>query len=157
MNRVFQTRFGKEGNCFAACLASLFEVPLEQVDQCACNNPTWAAETDAFLARYGLYMTEVKAEPTGELGNINPPPDGSLCMYSVKGSLPHVVIGRAKWNAKHPCGSCANWDVEIVHDPYSVEGRGAHDARAYEIRSILLLCAIQRENETPQLIYSHGR
>ncbi len=31
MNFVFQTKFGKEGNCFAACVASLLEIDIDKV------------------------------------------------------------------------------------------------------------------------------
>lgn len=31
MIKVFQTKYGEEGNCFAACIASLFEVEIDDI------------------------------------------------------------------------------------------------------------------------------
>lgn len=42
MNRIFQTRFGDEGNCMQAAVASFFELPLAQV-------PDFAAWPDTYI------------------------------------------------------------------------------------------------------------
>ena len=50
MKKVYQTRFGeKEGNCFPAALASLFELPLEEVPD-FCN--IYSTETDEWYEKF---------------------------------------------------------------------------------------------------------
>lgn len=53
MEPVFQTMHGeKHGNCFAACIASLLEIPLEDVPQFG-DNDWWLKEINEFLSHYG--------------------------------------------------------------------------------------------------------
>ncbi len=54
MHRVKQTKFGfEEGNCFAACIASLLELPIEEVPN-FCTNKEWQLETNRWLSKFGL-------------------------------------------------------------------------------------------------------
>jgi hypothetical protein len=57
---VDQTTFGHPGgNCFSACVASLLELPIEEVPYFMGEpdepNERWAERLDAFLETYGLY------------------------------------------------------------------------------------------------------
>ena len=61
MTPVYQTRFGKDGNCWAACLATIFDLTLDDVDKCSCNNSNWWEETDKFLSERGLYSIEIES------------------------------------------------------------------------------------------------
>jgi hypothetical protein len=61
MIKVEQTRteIGK-GNCFQACLASIFEIPIEEVPDWNRNGETrWLDLYDKWLAERGLAMTLV--------------------------------------------------------------------------------------------------
>jgi hypothetical protein len=59
MIKVYQTRYGKEkGNCYQACLASVLELPLEDVPD-FCNlykEPfgAWQIEANKWLRQFGL-------------------------------------------------------------------------------------------------------
>lgn len=58
MKPVMQTKFGIEGNCFDACMASLLELPLEAVDYFKSEN-TWYADLQNWLAPRGLAYVEI--------------------------------------------------------------------------------------------------
>ena len=55
MHYVYQTKFGElDGNCLASCLASIFEVPLDEVEEfCHITDNNWAERVDAFVSQYG--------------------------------------------------------------------------------------------------------
>ena len=130
MRRVLQTRTGvPDGNCTAACLASIFEVPLDKVP-----DPRWPADIpwregqdkgqdkitpraklavekrgqvfQDFLARYGLYSINVKTDGPG----------GFLLGYTMgvvtnPRGLPHAVVC---YNGK------IEWDPNPLQDSYDV-------------------------------------
>lgn len=56
MKPVYQTIFGKpDGNCFAACIASILEMGLEDVPNfCKGDNPRWMFDLNAWLHQFGL-------------------------------------------------------------------------------------------------------
>lgn len=126
MKPVYQTRFGAEGNCWPACLASLFEVPLEEVDQCACQHEDWRAQTDAWLASKGLFYVEVPwvQEGTGLPFPITCPPDGSLVIVGCwsNRNLPHVCICKVNVVKRNEKGQGIAFGVELVHDPHPEGG-----------------------------------
>ncbi len=60
MKPVFQTRFGKQGNCLAACVASILEVDLEVVDFSCFDHPPdkWFDLFNEKLAKIGYGLLE---------------------------------------------------------------------------------------------------
>lgn len=117
MKPVFQTRFGAEGNCWAACLASYFEVSLEEVDHCAGNHADWHAQTQDWLAARGLYYVESSRDiATGQMGTTLPL-DGAIAIAGchTDRALPHVVIVRIFRTGDK------TFDFEVIHDPYPGE------------------------------------
>ena len=55
MKPVDQTRFGSpDGNCFAACVASLLEIPLEEAPNLM-NLDEWYRAFEVWLRPRGLY------------------------------------------------------------------------------------------------------
>lgn len=56
MKPVYQTIFGKpDGNCFAACIASILEMDLEEVPNfCKGDNPRWMFDLNEWLHQFGL-------------------------------------------------------------------------------------------------------
>lgn len=118
---VHQTRFGAEGNCYAACIASIFEVPLADVPQCRSDEllsvEAWEdyherLERDFFKPR-GLYQTRGAAY-TGDGVLYRPPGYSILCIETPGVVGAHAVV-------------CLN--AEIVFDP-------SPDSRPYEISTV---------------------
>jgi hypothetical protein len=65
MKPVYQTRFGPDGNCFAACLASILEIDLADVPQ---FDERWCHVLRQFLAPRGfepdfLHLVDDLADP----------------------------------------------------------------------------------------------
>lgn len=55
MHQVQQTRFGEKGNCFQACIASLFELPIEVVPDFVNEyDLAWLGQFDSWLAPMNL-------------------------------------------------------------------------------------------------------
>jgi len=120
MNQINQTRTGKDGNCWSACLASIFEVPIEEVEPCACNHEDWWEQTRAFLRRYDLWNLEIKAvrDTDGSLKEwpFVAPPDGSICVLkgqSING-LPHVVVAETR------ISPTSHLEFVCLHDPLGI-------------------------------------
>jgi len=94
---VDQTRFGSPGgNCLAACVASLLELPLADVPQL--GPTTWLDDLGAWLLKRGLYPICFKIDapwrPTGLY---------ILAGKSPRGDFLHAVVARGD---------------EVVHDPH---------------------------------------
>lgn len=115
MKKVFQTRFGTDGNCWAACLATIFGVELVEVDHCACNNPDWAEQTTQWLRARGFDYIEVKRNADGSWPMTNPA-EGTICVLGVKTKrgLPHVIVAETK---KEKLGEQDAVGFYLVHDP----------------------------------------
>jgi hypothetical protein len=128
MTPVMQTSTGDQGNCWAACLASLLNVPLEEVDQCAGSNPDWQAQTDKFLADRGLFYIELSKDKNGNL-NTTMFPDGCLVIVgcNTKRGRSHAVIGRVRVSGM-------NIEIDLEHDPHP------GGSEALEMEHIILLC-----------------
>jgi hypothetical protein len=122
MTPVFQTRFGKDGNCWAACLASIFDVTLEEVDHCACNHADWFEQTRKWLAARGLFDLQVQFYELEGRKHFPfvAPPDGTLCVLSGKTTrgLFHVVVAKISVIPLPGDNDRGNINFEVVHDPY---------------------------------------
>lgn len=137
MKPVFQTRFGKEGNCWAACLASLFEVPLEEVDHCSGNHEDWLQNTTKWLAARGWYYLELTFPRDGQI-KCTAPPDGQLliCGCVTERGLNHAVIGEIHITDRHDDGQVKSYDVYVAHDP--IPG----GSKEIKINALMLICPI---------------
>lgn len=61
MKKVFQTTFGKEGNCLCACLASILEIDIETIPNP--KHDDWQNEMNDWLIRHhGVYMVTINAD-----------------------------------------------------------------------------------------------
>ena len=109
MKKVKQTKFGNEGNCFAACVASILETPLELVDY-ACSEDNWFHEYASQLYKdTGIVMVGAGLRP-----------DGAPVIYggayvivtgkNRKGTHRHAAVATMERNK-------LNTDFEIIHDP----------------------------------------
>jgi hypothetical protein len=97
MKPIYQTRDGKDGDCLRACIASLFEVDLEQI-------PDFGAAVGQWL-RLESFMNERNMRPLGfSPMNFTPP-------YNAY----YLIWGVGPRGARH---SCIGLNGEIVHDPH---------------------------------------
>lgn len=60
MKKVYQSKFGNEGNCFAACIASILETELDSLPFLADYNDDWedylAALNEILKSRFNLFI-----------------------------------------------------------------------------------------------------
>lgn len=122
MKPVLQTTFGiGTGNCFSACIASLLEVPIEEVPFFMGEDEPMQA-CDAWLAPFGLYILQrwmPRPVPTKELfegvdaldalgdRTANGWPRGFYILAGLNAGGPHTVVAQ---------------DTKIVHDPNPAHG-----------------------------------
>lgn len=116
MKPVFQTRIGPvNGNCMAACLASIFEVAINDVPDLGAvmeeDGDEWWNTLDRFVRQYGLTMLLVKQLQTGQLKGWH-----MIWGASPRG-IPHSVVG---------CNG------KIIHDPHPEGGGLIEDPIKYE-------------------------
>lgn len=116
MKPVLQTTFGiGTGNCFSACIASLLEVPIEEVPFFMGEDDPMQA-CDAWLARFGFYLLRrwmPQPLPTKELFEAIDELDGQgwprgfYILAGLNAGGPHTVVAQ---------------DTKIVHDPNPAHG-----------------------------------
>ena len=113
MKPVHQTRLGKNGNCFAACLASIMEVPLEAVpdamDDLDSGGYCWLKTYNAWLAEtFSLYLLNI--------ARVNDLPGGAVCMAShmAEQAAYHLIGGKSERGMMH---SVVAFQGNVVHDP----------------------------------------
>lgn len=59
MKKLYQTKYGEEGNCFAACVASLFEIGIDEVPFLG-KDEEWEdyeLRLNSFLSKFQLKIT----------------------------------------------------------------------------------------------------
>lgn len=119
MSPVFQTRFGLEGNCFAACVASILGCPITDVPIVLDGNQN--RSLNEWLAPRGLFYFEfeIRSLMTGAF-------EDAMGIFTVESDTPevrekgftHAVVGK--------------WDrlgrPVLIHDPKP----GADQARAIQ-------------------------
>lgn len=110
---VMQTRHGpKVGNCFSACVASILECPLEDVDLSATTEDWWLAFNELLKSK-GLFFVDFPVMTNGHV------PEIPLEVYViVTGPSPrhdclHSVVGR-----RGPDPEPGRAWIEYVHDPH---------------------------------------
>lgn len=114
---IKQTTFGDgKGNCWAACFASILEIPLDQVPNfCGDENyqEFWWSEAKEFLSCFGLTLIE-----------INPSPELDWDEYfdcywvaigkSPRGDFHHAVVYHGSEMAHDPHPSGAGLDGPVI-------------------------------------------
>ena len=102
-----QTTFGSgHGNCFAACIASILEVPLSTVPN-FCERKNWREATNDWLTKFGLFYIDVTL-----------PDDARDEMIRYCGH--HVISGDGPRGLRH---AVVGWQGRMVFDPHP-EGGG---------------------------------
>ena len=94
MKRVFQTKRGLGGNCLAACLASIFEVPLESMPDLAPPEcfTDWTIQPKLrreWLAARDLEYLEIDLEKQAFHWTQNAIPSGP-CLFAVQSPTPEM-------------------------------------------------------------------
>jgi len=109
MIKVFQDKFGKDGNCFSACLASILELNLAEVPNFQEPNGAW----------YGKYQRWAQKKDLG-----------LVCIKGLYGMEDHyipkvycIVSGKSQRGFDH---ATVYFGKEMVHDPHP-EGGGVKD------------------------------
>jgi len=112
MKKINQTKFGKlNGNCMAACMASLLELPLGEVPDFG-QEGGWWSKLQAWVAGFEYSALEVRW-PIGEGaadGEHVFPNEGQICWAvgnSPRGDFKHAVL--VQWEIG---------DWKIIHDPH---------------------------------------
>lgn len=108
MKPTFQTKFGLEGNCFAACVATILECDIAEIPVVLDANQNRAL--NEWLAIRGLFYLEVEpyALMRGSYEDV-------VCIFTVESETPevrdagftHAVVG--KWDR--------NGSPKLLHDP----------------------------------------
>jgi len=114
MIQIKQTRFADKGNCYQACLASLLELPLEQVpDFCNEFRSTWLMEVQIWLG--GLY----------DLGLLHVAPADTQV---IPPNTYHIITGMSDRGRMH---SVIGKDRKMVFDPHP-NGTGLIKVEVFE-------------------------
>lgn len=134
MVRVFQTR---PDNCWPAVLASMLEIPIEEVDHCSfVTGSIRFNATQSFLSQRGLFYIEFAMEPPylpfSEI------PQGALVIVGTHGrNKEHAAIARVY----HVSGLMG---FEIAHDPDPNS-----EMKSEDIRRAILLCRLDQLIRNP--------
>lgn len=108
MKPTNQTTFGEYGNCFAACVASMLEIPLEDVPNFYQDRPSgWWFDFENWLKDYGYFPIILS-------------PKFVLPVY-------YIVSGPASRGFSH---AVIYFDGELVFDPYP-DGSGVDPKHIY--------------------------
>lgn len=139
---VRQTRFGRQGNCFAACVASLLERPIEHFEAMFPVAEDWRGESPGDEWRWGFRMAQglaihglgFKEIPMDLFLNFPPAIDDLHLIAGVVGpsGMGHCVVVRTDVERKEGLPWVAHY--RVVHCPLG------HDVEFYtKIDSILML------------------
>lgn len=101
MKPVYQTIFNAtEGNCFSACLASVLELPIEDVPNfCANPSPHWFADVRSWLNPFGLDAVNISVS--------------DLSVYEARG---YYLLGGTSTRGPY-LHSVVAYNGVVVHDP----------------------------------------
>ncbi len=109
MKRVMQTQLGEtDGNCFAACLASILEVDIAEIPLLAIGDG-WIEKCNAILARWGFFYVEFKMGGPLEFTTI-PDTYVILSRKTVRGPN-HAIVAEIEDRA-------GKRKFYLAHDPY---------------------------------------
>ncbi len=104
MKPIYQTKTGTQGNCLAACLASILELRITDVPRFSLKDRSWVIKIHRLLEPFGLSV--VLCDPT---------------LYTV----PHgYAIGIHKKEDSKSTHAVVYLNGLVVHDPYPQGKRG---------------------------------
>jgi hypothetical protein len=97
MRYVNQTKTGVGGNCFAACIASILDLSLDEVPNFCARDGDWFKEFQRWLVARGLFAFEAELADKPTVSRI--PPE-ALCIVSGKSprdDILHSIVCRGSW------------------------------------------------------------
>jgi hypothetical protein len=104
------------GDCFAACVASILEVPLEEVPNFCAGGADWLFEANRWLGTRGLCLFDIDLADNGSLRDCHALANRMLVIASGKsprGDWGHSVVARyviTEDGSEHA--------LDYVHDPH---------------------------------------
>jgi hypothetical protein len=104
---------GVRGDCFRACVASILELPIEDVPHFVAIEKDWWGEVQRWLAKWDLFALWIRV---GEDFMLGWPAETTYCILN--GESP-----RAKGRKHCVVARLDGWNFEVVHDPHP-EGGG---------------------------------
>jgi hypothetical protein len=116
MRRVYQTKFHPEGNCLQACLASIFDLDLEEVPEFGIEDGWFEEFEDWCVERFGLQPIDIDIPSTGEFFT-------PIGLHMINGKSP-----RGDWNHAVVADS-----GDIIHDPYPEGNRVLENRKTYTV------------------------
>lgn len=130
MTPVDQTRFGEHhGNCFAACLASILDMAIEDVPEMSCDEQFEIML--AWLWERGLTAVELNFRPRAQFPHV-------FSGFGLKGTGLAIASGKSpRGNFDHAVVVAVDHNiqqVQFIHDP--------HPSRDF-LRDLEALCFIQ--------------
>jgi hypothetical protein len=133
MTPVTQTLFGKpDGNCFAACVASLLDLPLEVVPN-VMRHEDWYARFNWWLKRRGMYLCCFDGWPQGFVRDY----------YS---DVHILVYGMAERGIDH---ACVYRGTELAWDPHPDRSGLIGEPKGWEVIAISDLTLARTRRATP--------
>lgn len=117
---VHQTAHDHNGNCLAACIASVLEIPIEGVPNFILEDG-WRNATNRFLEKYGLFLLCVRIEAGETPEEVLPDGWMLVCGRSMKDRW-HATVGRRG---------------QVVFDPAPTPVVFIDDSREYELFVVL--------------------
>lgn len=105
MTPVPQSRFGAEGDCFDACLATLLDMPLNRVNYFR-GEDTWYADLQVWLAPMGLAYVEVDCAKSNPLYRF-PLPVLAIAGGPSSRGYQHAIVVELR-----------GWERKMIHDPH---------------------------------------
>ena len=134
MIKVYQDKFGENGNCLSACVASIFELPLRDVPWFA--DPA-GQKTDWYHTMREFCRLTFEREPIFYFLPQNR--DGVRNMYPLDRF--HLICGRSPRGYEH---AVVGFNGKIVHDPHP-DGGGLITITEY--------CAFYKDGEMHDDVY----
>jgi len=115
MKPISQTIFGDgKGDCFRACVASILEIPHEEMPNFCIETGDWIEKANKWLGPRGVAIFDVTLDKDGSMRNVTAMCDGMHVIISGKsprGDFHHAVVGRyVLVDGLH--------QLEYVHDPH---------------------------------------
>ncbi len=135
MHKVDQTLFGngdngsRPGNCLQACLASIFNLSLDEVPHFVEHGASWYDDMQAWLMQRGYYALDLLFD------------DGYIPNVDIRGY--HCLNGISPRGIRH---SVVCKDGDMIHDPHPSRG-GIVTPTSYRL-FVALLCDTIEENPT---------